>query len=107
METGPLVILKSFAAGTPVIGSNLGGIAEWVRHGENGLLVDFDDVSGWRDAFRRCAENREVLVSLRRGVKPPRGMQHVAHEMANIYRNQVIPLSVLAINVFFNNLDTR
>ena len=55
---------------------NLGGIAEWVRHGENGLLVDFDDVLSWRDAFRRCAENGEVLVSLRRGVRPPRGMQH-------------------------------
>jgi glycosyltransferase involved in cell wall biosynthesis len=91
METGPLVILESFAAGTPVIGSNLGGIAEWVRHGENGILVDFDDVLGWRDAFRRCAENRHVLVSLRRGVRPPRGMRQVAHEMAHIYRNQVIP----------------
>ena len=90
METGPLVILESFAAGTPVIGSNLGGIAEWVRHGENGLLVDFDDVLGWRDAFRRCAENRRILVSLRRGVRPPRLMREVAHEMAHIYRNQPI-----------------
>ena len=90
METGPLVILESFAAGTPVVGSNLGGIAEWVRHGENGLLVGFDDVLGWRDAFKRCAENRQVLVSLRRGVRPPRAMRHVAHEMAHIYRNKAI-----------------
>ena len=27
-----------FAAGMPVIGSKLGGIVEWVRHQENGLL---------------------------------------------------------------------
>ena len=32
LETGPLVVLESFAAGTPVIGSRLGGIAEWVWH---------------------------------------------------------------------------
>ena len=37
VETGPLVVLKSLAAGTPVIGSNFGGIAEWIRApGERG-----------------------------------------------------------------------
>jgi glycosyltransferase involved in cell wall biosynthesis len=88
METGPLVILESFAAGTPVIGSDLGGIAEWVRHGDNGFLVGFDDVTAWRDAFRRCAENRHLLARLRKGVKPPRSMQHVAQEMVRMYRSQ-------------------
>src|SRR5205807_2637121 len=44
LETGPLVVLESFAAGTPVIGSKLDGIAEWVRHQDNGLLVEPEDV---------------------------------------------------------------
>src|SRR5207253_615121 len=39
VETGPLVVLESLAAGTPVIGTNFGGIAEWIQHEENGLLV--------------------------------------------------------------------
>jgi glycosyltransferase involved in cell wall biosynthesis len=85
METGPLVVLESFLAGTPVIGSNLGGIAEWVQHEKNGLLVDFDDVAGWGLALKRCAEDRHLLASLREGIERPRSMTVVAHEMAGIY----------------------
>jgi glycosyltransferase involved in cell wall biosynthesis len=89
METGPLVVLEAFAAGTPVLGSNLGGIAEWVTHGKNGLLVNFEDVPGWTDALRRCAEDRHLLRKLREGVKQPRSMADVARDMAQMYRGQV------------------
>ena len=44
LETGPLVVLEAFAAGTPVIGSDLGGIRELVSDGRDGLLVPHDDV---------------------------------------------------------------
>ena len=32
METGPIVVLEAHAVGTPVLGANLGGIAELVHH---------------------------------------------------------------------------
>lgn len=89
METGPLVVLEAFAAGTPVLGSNLGGIAEWITHEKNGLLVHFEDVPGWTDAFRRCAEDRQLLRRLRSGVRRPRSMEAVARDMAQLYRKQV------------------
>jgi glycosyltransferase involved in cell wall biosynthesis len=89
METGPLVVLEAFAAGTPVLGSNLGGIAEWVTHGKNGLLVNFEDVPGWTAALRRCAEDRQLLSKLREGVTQPRSMADVARDMALMYRAQV------------------
>src|SRR5262249_5665529 len=85
LETGPLVVLESFAAGTPVMGSNLGGIAELVRHQVNGLVLDSDDISAWPEALRRCAEDRRFLARLRQGVMPPRSMADVAHEMAQLY----------------------
>jgi glycosyltransferase involved in cell wall biosynthesis len=89
LETGPLVVLESFAAGTPVIGSDLGGIAEWVRHQDNGLLLDPEDAPAWADALRRCAEDRRFLAGLRHGVKPPRNMADVADEMAQLYCRHV------------------
>jgi glycosyltransferase involved in cell wall biosynthesis len=89
VETGPLVVLESLAAGTPVIGSNLGGIAEWIQHEGNGLLVDSKDVQGWADALRRCAEDRRFLESLQQGIKFGRSMQDVAGEMAQLYLNHV------------------
>ncbi len=46
LETGPLIVLESFAAGTPVIGSNLGGVAELVSHDRDGWLVPHADMLG-------------------------------------------------------------
>ena len=89
LETGPLVILKSFAAGTPVVGSRLGGIAELVRDQDNGLLVETEDVPAWADTLRRCAQDRSLLTRLRNGVKPPRSMAAVALEMAELYCRQL------------------
>jgi glycosyltransferase involved in cell wall biosynthesis len=89
LETGPLVVLESLAAGTPVVGSNFGGITEWVRHEENGLLVSSEDRQAWADAFRRCASDRGLLSRLRQRVEMPRGMADVAHEMEQLYRRHV------------------
>lgn len=89
LETGPLVVLEALAAGTPVIGSNLGGITEWIRHEDNGLLVRPEDDQAWADAFRRCANDRELLSKLREGVEMPRDMADVAREMAQLYCKHV------------------
>jgi glycosyltransferase involved in cell wall biosynthesis len=40
-----MVLLEAFAAGTPVIGTKVGGIPEIIEHGKNGLLSDPDPKS--------------------------------------------------------------
>jgi glycosyltransferase involved in cell wall biosynthesis len=91
LETGPLVILESFFAGTPVIASRLGGIAEKVKEGHNGLLLPLDDIPAWADALYRCAHDRDLLSTLRNGAISHRSMADVAREMAQLYR--VVELS--------------
>lgn len=86
-ETGPLVLLEALAAGIPVLGSKLGGISELVEHEVNGLLVEPDSIEAWRQALRRFSEDRELLMRLRSGVLPPRGMPEVAEEMAALYHS--------------------
>lgn len=86
LETGPLVVLEAFAAGVPVLGSRLGGIAELVRHEIDGLLVEHGDIAAWRAALRRLADDRALLARLTSGVRPPRTMQTVAEEMLACYR---------------------
>jgi glycosyltransferase involved in cell wall biosynthesis len=89
METGPMVVYEAFAAGIPVVGSNLGGIAELVTNEKNGLLVEAGSVDGWVGAMRRLAEDRALLATLRRGIGPVRTMRDVAREMLPLYEGIV------------------
>lgn len=94
LETGPLVVLEAFAAGIPVIGSDLGGIAELIKHEVNGLLVEPDSVEAWRQVIRRCCEDRALLERLQTGIRPPRRMDTVAQDMLSVYE-QALQLTLV------------
>jgi glycosyltransferase involved in cell wall biosynthesis len=85
LETGPLVALEAFAAGVPVLGANLGGIAELVRDGVDGVLVTPNDAAAWAATIGKLAENRNMIETLRAGIVPPRTMDAAADEMAELY----------------------
>ncbi len=87
LETGPLVVLEAFAAGTPVIGSNLGGIAELVKHGVNGLLVDAASPDHWAEALRRLSQDGNLVAKLRSGIRAPRTIKVTAAELMAVYRH--------------------
>lgn len=85
LETGPLVVLEAFAAGVPVIGSNLGGIAELINNRVNGLLVASDSVEDWANAIVECERDGWLLASLGAKLPAPRSMTQVAEEMVQVY----------------------
>jgi glycosyltransferase involved in cell wall biosynthesis len=93
LETGPLTVLESFAAGVPVIGSDLGGIGELVAHDGDGWLVRHGDSDAWRAALRRIATDRALLERLRAGVRPPRTTDDVARDMVAVY-DAIVPRRV-------------
>jgi glycosyltransferase involved in cell wall biosynthesis len=86
LETGPMVVLEAFAAGVPVMGSRLGGIAELVTDGVDGLLVEAGSVSAWTELLRRLCGDRQVLDRLKSSVGQPGSMREVSALMASIYR---------------------
>lgn len=85
LETGPLVVLEAFAAGVPVLGSRLGGIAELVRDGINGVLVEPAAARGWAAAIRQLAADPDLLSRLQTGVPRPRTMSDVARALESVY----------------------
>lgn len=85
LETGPLVVLEAFEAGVPVLGSGLGGIAEIVTHGKDGLLIEHDSVAAWGNSIKGLAEAPQRLQALHRGVTRPRSMDAVAQDMVQVY----------------------
>jgi glycosyltransferase involved in cell wall biosynthesis len=85
LETGPLVVLESFAAGTPVLGSALGGIAELVRDDVDGRLVKGSGIRAWHHALRSIVANRAAVERWRGNVVAPRAMGKVSEEMESLY----------------------
>jgi len=61
MENAPLVIAEAFRVGVPVVASEVGGIPEMVRAGENGMLVPPGDVGALRVLLERIAAEPEEV----------------------------------------------
>ena len=80
-----MVVLEAFAAGVPVIGGRLGGIAEIVRDGVDGLLIEQKSVVRWAEALRRVTEDNGLRAQLKGGVRAPRLSADVAREMLALY----------------------
>ena len=67
-ENSPLVIHEALQAGIPVITADYGGMAEYVRHEENGLLFRLRGVDSLSEQMQRLANDPVLAVRLgRRG----------------------------------------
>ena len=52
-ENAPVVLLEAYGVGTPVLGSDLGGIPELIVEGETGLLATAGNVDSFAKALRQ------------------------------------------------------
>ena len=69
-ENFPHTVVEALAAGTPVISTRTGGVAEVVRDGENGLLVEPGDVAALSVAIDRFFTDGELAARLRANAAP-------------------------------------
>lgn len=56
----PVSILEAMAVGTPIIASSVGGIPEFIKHRQNGILVTPGSSSELADAIRYLIENPDT-----------------------------------------------
>ncbi|HET7480358.1 MAG TPA: glycosyltransferase family 4 protein [Rubrobacteraceae bacterium] len=84
-ENTPLVVYSAFAAGTPVVATNLGGLSEVVRHGENGLLFGLGDDDDLSRQLRRLCEEPDLLTRLRAGIGHVKTVEENVTELEEIY----------------------
>lgn len=69
-ENFPHSVVESLAVGTPVLATAVGGVAEVLRDGENGLLVPAADPAALRDAIVRFAGDGDLRRRLREAAAP-------------------------------------
>jgi glycosyltransferase involved in cell wall biosynthesis len=69
-EGGPKTVLESMATGVPLVTTRVGQASELVADGENGLLVDVDDVSALVSAVERLYSDSALAARLRDAGRP-------------------------------------
>ena len=84
-ENAPGVVFEAFAANVPVVATDLGGLSEVVRHGENGLLFRLEDADDLARQLRRLSEEPGLLEKLRRGIGPVKTVEEYADEIEELY----------------------
>jgi len=60
----PMTLLEAYAAGTPVVASRIGALAEWVEDDATGILVEPGDASALAAAIRRAWDYPETTQAM-------------------------------------------
>jgi glycosyltransferase involved in cell wall biosynthesis len=87
LESSPFVIKDAFAAGLPVVASNLGGMSDMVSDGQNGLLFEPGNVADLRRALQRLLDERGLLDGLCAGIPRVRTIDEDAAWTSALYRD--------------------
>ena len=89
-EVAGLVVQEAFAARKPVLASRMGGLPEFVRPGEGGLLFDVDGIEGVRNALAQVyAGGQEYLAALRAATPEVRTVPEEQAYLEGVYRGLV------------------
>lgn len=84
-ENSPNIILECFAHRTPVIASDLGGMAELVKHNENGLLFTPGNPQSLANQLQRLLDEPNLLSQLQTGIPPVKTLVQEINELETIY----------------------
>jgi glycosyltransferase involved in cell wall biosynthesis len=82
----PLVIYEAFASQTPVIASNLGGMAEAIEHAVNGLLFEPESSEDLADQIKQFLLQPQLLKNLIDGSLVVKTVDQEAMELENVYQ---------------------
>ncbi len=86
VENAPLVLLEAFQHGRPAICSGIGGMAETVRDGVDGLHAPANDPQGLADVMRAAVETAGLWDRLRKGIAAPRSVAAMTASHLALYR---------------------
>lgn len=85
-ENSPLTILKSLAYTVPVITTNVGGSAEFIKDKVNGFNFTIGDPVSLAGIFENILANPEQLNAIRKNIVRTRRVEEEAFEYEGIYQ---------------------
>jgi len=85
----PNTVLEALGCGTPIVGTDIGGIPDMVRNDATGFVAPLGDARAFAAALRRILEDRALAVRLgaqaRRVAEAEYGLTAQAHAYARVY----------------------
>jgi glycosyltransferase involved in cell wall biosynthesis len=85
-ENSPITIHEAFMTRTPVVASDIGGMAEYVRDGRDGLHFRADDAQDLTRVLRRFLHEPGLIEELSGDFLPVKTIEENAREMEYRYR---------------------
>jgi glycosyltransferase involved in cell wall biosynthesis len=76
---------SALATGTPLIVTNLGGMAELVKHGENGLLFKLNDSDSLRAQLLSILKDRAMLKRMSENIKEERTVADMVNDIESVF----------------------
>jgi glycosyltransferase involved in cell wall biosynthesis len=87
-ENSPLVIQEAFAHRRPVLCSNIGGMAEKVRHGRDGFHFQVGDPFDLAGLLLRLTQENGVWDRLQKTISTPMTIAESASRHLDLYRDR-------------------
>jgi glycosyltransferase involved in cell wall biosynthesis len=89
-ENSPNVILEAFAHQTPVMASNLGGMAELVEDLKTGILFAPNDADDLAQKLKMVLDDPQTLSGLQRNIVPPKTLEAELIELSQLYQSLLL-----------------
>ena len=89
-ENSPLMLLEAFRCKVPVIASNIGGIPEFVKEGENGLLFEPGNLTSLLEKINLVIENPTLIGKFKEGIPAVKDIEQQVKELRKIYKEAKI-----------------
>ncbi|MBU6454657.1 MAG: glycosyltransferase [Cyanobacteria bacterium REEB67] len=84
-ENTPLVMQSALATRTPLIVTDLGGMSELVKHGENGLLFKLNDSADLAAQIRALLADPALLPRLTANIKAERTVAQMVDDIESVF----------------------
>lgn len=89
-EMSPLVIQEAFAAGVPVLASDVYGNAEQITDGVNGWLFKFKDVADLKNKIELLIQTPSLITNAKEKIPTVKSFELVAEEHIALYKKVLV-----------------
>ena len=84
-DNAPQVVFELLSAKIPIIGSNIGGIPDFVLNNINGLLFSPGSIDDLKEKIVTIITNPSLILKYRNNIKPMKTMEEHVNELIDIY----------------------